>query len=103
MLALPGANAGRLSLVVTCQALPQLVFILVGGVIADRMSRPRLMVLADVLGAAAGTGLASMMLTRHAPLVAMCLLAVAAGMATALFAPAMDGLVPSVVPANCLQ
>ncbi|WP_327188198.1 MFS transporter [Streptomyces sp. NBC_01334] len=103
VLALPGASAGRLSLVVACQALPQLVFILVGGVIADRMSRPRLMVSADVLGAAAYTGLAAMVLTGHAPLVAMCMLAVAAGTATALFAPAMDGLVPSVVPAARLQ
>ncbi|SES20403.1 Predicted arabinose efflux permease, MFS family [Streptomyces sp. yr375] len=103
VLALPGASAGRLSLVVACQALPQLVFILVGGVIADRMSRSRLMVLADVLGAGAYAGLATMVLTGHAPLPAMCLLAMAAGTATALFAPAMDGLVPLVVPADRLQ
>lgn len=103
VLALPGASAARLSLVLACQALPQLVFILVGGVIADRMSRPRLMVLADALGATAYAGLAAMVLTGHAPLVAMCLLAVVAGTATALFAPAMDGVVPSVVPAGRLQ
>ncbi|WP_406200783.1 MFS transporter [Streptomyces sp. NBC_01017] len=103
VLALPGSGAGRLSLVVACQALPQLVFILAGGVIADRMSRSGLMVLADVLGAGAYAGLAAMVLTGHAPLVAMCLLAVAAGTATALFAPAMDGLVPLIVPADRLQ
>ncbi|MGW6796794.1 MFS transporter [Streptomyces chartreusis] len=103
VLSLPGASAGRLSLVVACQALPQLVFILVGGVIADRMSRSRLMVSADVLGAAAYAGLAAMVLTGYAPLTAMCLLAVAAGTATALFAPAMDGLVPLVVAADRLQ
>ncbi len=103
VLGLPGASAGRLSLVVACQAVPQLVFVLVGGVIADRVSRSRLMVLADVLGAGAYAGLAGMVLTGHAPLVAMCLLAVAAGTATALFAPAMDGLVPLVVPADRLQ
>ena len=103
VLALPGAGAGRLSLVLACQALPQLVFILVGGVIADRVSRSTLMVLADVLGAAAYAGLATMVLSGHAPLVAMCLLAVAAGTATALFSPAMDGLVPLVVPAGRLQ
>ncbi|MFF4864950.1 MFS transporter [Streptomyces sp. NPDC001231] len=103
VLALPGASAGRLSLVLACQALPQLVFILVGGVIADRMSRSRLMVLADALGAAAYAGLAAMVLSGHAPLVALCLLAVAAGTATALLSPAMDGLVPLVVPADRLQ
>lgn len=103
VLALPGAGPGRLSLVVACQAVPQLVFILVGGVIADRMSRSRLMAVADVLGAGAYAGLAAMVLTGHAPLWAMCLLAVVAGTATALFAPAMDGLVPLLVPSARLQ
>ncbi|MFF4251568.1 MFS transporter [Streptomyces sp. NPDC001663] len=103
VLALPGASAGRLSLVLACQAVPQLVFILAGGVIADRMSRSRLMALADGLGAGAYAGLAAMVLTGHAPLAAMCLLAVVAGTATALFAPAMDGLVPLLVPADRLQ
>ncbi|MET7744941.1 MFS transporter [Streptomyces sp. NPDC005385] len=103
VLALPGASAGRLSLVLACQAVPQLAFVLVGGVIADRMSRSRLMVLADVLGAGAYAGLAAMVLTGHAPLAAMCLLAVAAGTASALFGPAMDGMVPLVVPRDRLQ
>ncbi|MEU1087374.1 MFS transporter [Streptomyces sp. NPDC005892] len=99
VLALPGSGPGRLSLVLACQALPQLVFVLVGGVVADRTSRSRLMVLADV----AYAGLAAMVLTGHAPLGAMCVLAVLAGTATAMFAPAMDGVVPLVVPADRLQ
>lgn len=103
VLALPGAGAGQLSLVASCQALPQLAFILVGGVIADRMSRSRLMVAADLLGAAAYAGLAAMVLTGRAPLIAMCLLAFLAGTAGALFAPAMNGVVPSLVPVAHLQ
>ncbi|MPY62904.1 MFS transporter [Streptomyces spongiae] len=103
VLALPGAGPGRLSLVLACQALPQLVFVLVGGVIADRMSRARVMVAADVVGAGAYGGLAALVLTGHAPLMAMCALAVVAGTATALFSPAMDGMVPLVVPADRLQ
>ncbi|MEU9922583.1 MFS transporter [Streptomyces griseoluteus] len=103
VLALPGASAGRLSLVLACQALPQLALVLVGGVIADRMSRSRLMMLADVLGAGAYAALAVIVLTGHAPLPAMCLLAVAAGTANSLFAPAMEGVVPLIVPADRLQ
>ncbi|MFG3133470.1 MFS transporter [Streptomyces tendae] len=103
VLALPGATGSRLSLVLACQALPQLLFILIGGVIADRMSRSRLMALSDLLGAAAYGCLAAMVLTEHAPLVAMCALAVVAGTATALFSPAMDGVLPTVVPADQLQ
>ncbi|MET9531111.1 MFS transporter [Streptomyces sp. NPDC006649] len=103
VLALPGATPGRLSLVLACQALPQLALILVGGVIADRMSRSRLMMISDCLGAAAYAGLAAMTLTGHAPLTAMCLLAVVAGTASALFAPAMSGVVPQIVPTAQLQ
>ncbi|MFC9158868.1 MFS transporter [Streptomyces bauhiniae] len=103
VLTLPGASAGRLSLVLACQALPQLALVLVGGLIADRMSRSRLMMLADVLGAGAYAALAALVLTGHAPLPAMCLLAVAAGTANSLFAPAMEGLVPLIVPADRLQ
>ncbi|MEV8431382.1 MFS transporter [Streptomyces sp. HUAS 31] len=103
VLGLPGATPGRLSLVVACQALPQLVFILIGGVIADRMSRARLMVVADIVGAAAYAGLAGLVLSGHAPMILMCVLAVVAGTATALFSPAMAGLVPLVVEEDKLQ
>lgn len=103
VLSLPGATPGRLSLVLACQALPQLVLILVGGVIADRMSRSRLMMISDCLGVVAYGGLAAMVLTGHAPLTAMCLLAVVAGTASALFAPAMSGVVPQLVPAAQFQ
>ncbi len=103
VLALPGASPGRLSLVLACQAVPQLLFVLVGGVIADRMSRSRLMTAADVVGAAAYGGLAALVLAGHAPLVPMCVLAEAAGTATELVSPAMDGVVPLVVPAGHLQ
>ncbi|WP_405779727.1 MFS transporter [Streptomyces sp. NBC_00859] len=103
VLSLPGATPARLSLVLACQALPQLVLILAGGVVADRMSRSRLMMFADCLGATAYAGLAAMVITGHAPLTAMCLLAVLAGAAGALFAPAMSGVVPLIVPAPQLQ
>lgn len=103
VLALPGAGPGRLSLVLSCQSLPLVVFILVGGVIADRMSRSRLMMFSDLLGGAAYAGLAVMVLTGDAPLLPMCLLAVLAGTGTALFFPAMNGVVPLIVPAEQLQ
>ncbi|MDI5970136.1 MFS transporter [Streptomyces sp. SL13] len=103
VLALPGASAGRLSLVQCCLALPQVTFVLAGGVVADRMSRSRLMVVSDLLGGPAYAGLAVMVLTRHAPLPAMCLLTAVAGTGTALFWPAMAGVVPLLVRADRLQ
>ncbi|MFG2963904.1 MFS transporter [Streptomyces sp. NPDC048288] len=103
VLSLPGASPGELSLVVACQAVPQLVLVLVGGVIADRVSRSGLMAAADVLGALSYGGLAAMVLGGHAPVAALCALAVTAGIASALFGPAMDGVVPQLVPVEALQ
>ncbi|MBW8798770.1 MAG: MFS transporter [Streptomyces sp.] len=103
VLSLPGATPGDLSLVVACQAVPQLALVLVGGVIADRVSRSALMAVADLLGALSYGGLAAMVLSGHAPVAALCVLAVTAGTATALFSPAMDGIIPMLVPSEALQ
>lgn len=103
ILALPGASPGRLSLILACQALPQLPFILAGGVVADRFSRSRVMVIADVVGFLAYAGLAAMVLSGQGQLAAMCALAALAGVATALFQPAVEGIVPQLVPRERLQ
>lgn len=103
VLSLPGATPGELSLVVACQAVPQLALVLVGGVIADRVSRSGLMAVSDLLGALSYGGLAAMVLSGHAPVAALCALAVTAGIASALFGPAMDGVVPQLVPSEALQ
>jgi Transmembrane secretion effector len=41
VLGLPGATAATLSVVLTAEALPMVAFMLVGGVIADRLPRQR--------------------------------------------------------------
>ncbi|MGW7823068.1 MFS transporter [Streptomyces puniciscabiei] len=103
VLSLPGATPGELSLVVACQAIPQLALVLVGGVVADRVSRSWLMAVSDVVGALSYGGLAVLVLSGHAPVAALCALVVMAGTASALFAPAMDGVVPQLVSADALQ
>ncbi|MEU5538960.1 MFS transporter [Streptomyces sp. NPDC020362] len=103
VLSLPGATPGKLSLVVACQAVPQLALVLVGGVIADRVPRSGLMAVSDILGALSYGGLAVMVLSGHAPVVALCALAAMAGIASALFSPAMDGVIPQLVPPAALQ
>ncbi|QKW05326.1 MFS transporter [Streptomyces sp. NA04227] len=103
VLGLPGTGPGTLSLVLACQALPQLAFVLFGGVLADRMARARVMMSADVVGAGAYAALAALVLADRAPVPALCALAVVAGSATALFAPAMEGIVPLLVERDRLQ
>src|SRR4029453_2222378 len=67
VLALPGATATTLSLVVAAEAITLVAFMLVGGVIADRLPRFRVMVAADLGAALAWGGLAVMLLPRWAP------------------------------------
>ncbi len=103
VLALPGASPGRLSLVLTAQALPQLAFVLLGGLLGDRFSRNRLMICADLLAGLAYTALAVMVLSGHAPLVGLLIAAGLAGIGSALFQPASSGLLPEFVPGRLLQ
>ncbi|MQY12953.1 Enterobactin exporter EntS [Streptomyces sp. RB5] len=103
VLGLPGATPAELSLVLACQALPVVLFVLVGGVIADRMSRSRVMVLAELGGGVAYAALAAMVLSGHAPLWALCVLAAFAGSASTLFHPASEGVVPLIVDERRLQ
>lgn len=103
VLALPGATPTTLSVVLAANTGTQLIFLLVGGVLADRMSRYRLMVASDTVTALAWAGVAVMMLTGWAPLWLLILAASVAGLAEALFFPALTGVIPEVVPADQLQ
>lgn len=103
VLAQPGATGADLSLVLACQAAPQLVFILLGGVIADRVSRARLMVGAELLAGTARATLAALVFAGSSQFGLMTVAAVFAGLATAMFTPAMTGLVPELVDEAQLQ
>jgi MFS family permease len=103
VLALPGATATTLSVVTAAEAITLVAFMLVGGVIADRLPRFRVMVAADLGAALAWGALAVMLLTGWAPLGMMVAASGLAGVATALFYPALTGVVPEVVPAERLQ
>lgn len=103
ILALPHATPTTLSVVLAANSGTLLVFLLFGGVIADRMPRYRIMYGADALSGAAWGGIAVMLLTGWTPIPALSILAAIAGLGMALFWPAMIGVVPEVVPADRLQ
>jgi predicted MFS family arabinose efflux permease len=103
VLALPGATATTLSVVVAAEALSMVVFMLVGGVIADRLPRFRVMVSADLAAASAWAALATLLITGWAPVWLLVTLSAVAGMASAIFFPASTGVVPEVVPTDRLQ
>lgn len=103
VLALPGGTAMTLSIVTAAEALSMVAFMLVGGVIADRLPRFRVMVAADLAAALGWGALAALLITGWAPLGLLIAASAFAGMATALFYPAFTGIVPEVVEEPKLQ
>lgn len=102
ILALTGSKSD-VGFVVAARSAPQLVFLLVGGVFADRLPRHRVMVASDIVAGAAQAGVAALLLTGNARLWHLLVLAAVNGGASAFFGPASRGIVPQTVPASELQ
>lgn len=77
---------------------PQVVLVLVGGVISDRMERRRVMLAADVVRAVCLAALAVLSLSGEIQLWHLVAFAAVYGAASAFFMPAFEALVPSLVP-----
>lgn len=89
-----------LSLIGIAMTVPTLAFLLLGGVLSDRMDRRRIMLAADV-GRALVVGLmAALSLTGALELWHMVALVAAYGAAAAFFGPAFDAITPQVLPAG---
>ena len=92
-----------LGLVLASAWVPQIVFILVGGVWADRLPRDVVMTAANLLSGAAQAGVAVLLLLHVAQLWHLVVLQVARGIATSFFFPASQGVVPHTVEPDHLQ
>ncbi|HSK32352.1 MAG TPA: MFS transporter [Propionicimonas sp.] len=103
VLALPGADAGTLSIVLAAQTIPLVLFMLVGGVVADRYPRSLVLLWGQLLAAASWSGIGVMMLTGTTPLWLLCIASAVAGMSGAAVYPALSGIIPDLVPAHLLQ
>src|SRR5829696_585998 len=82
-----------IGLVLASFSAPRVLFLLIGGVWADRLQRRRVMIGADVVRAAAQLFLAAAVLTGSASLLVFMLAAAITGTASAFFQPASTGLV----------
>ncbi len=83
--------------------IPQIVFMLVGGVWADRLPRNLVMVASDLVTGAAQATTAVLVLTGSAELWHLVALQAVGGTAFAFFFPASTGLIPQTVEAPLLQ
>lgn len=92
-----------LGLVLAARTLPQVVFLLLGGIWADRLPRHRVMVASSLLSGASQGLLALLLILHTAELWHLVALAAANGSASAFFFPASSGVIPQTVEPALLQ
>lgn len=96
-------SASDLGLVVAAGFVPQVFFILVGGIWADRLPRHHVMVVSDLVAGGAQAAIAALVLTGSAEIWHLLALQVVRGVASSFFFPASQGIVPQTISARLLQ
>jgi len=92
-----------IGLVLAASRAPLVLTVLAGGVVADRLSRRRLMVVADVVRAGALALTAGLLLAGTAQIWQLLVLQAVTGTAAGFFYPAATGLLPLAVRPDLLQ
>ncbi len=102
VLAIDG-SASSIGIVLAVRSGALLVSLLLGGVVADRVSRRAIMVCADVARLATQGLLAGLVIAGGADVWSVALLSGLTGIATGFFNPASTGLLPAIVAPEQLQ
>ena len=92
-----------LGLVLAARLLPMVLFMLAGGVWADRVPRQRLMILSHLVRLVSQAALGLLLVVGDARIWQLVALQAVHGVATAFYRPATSGLVPQTVPPERLQ
>jgi MFS family permease len=98
-----GGSASAVGLVLACRVLPLVGSLLIGGVVADRISRRTVMVAADLVRLATQGTLGVLLIAGEPPIWSLAVLSGLTGAATGFFNPASTGLMPTVVAPELLQ
>ncbi|WP_444468322.1 MFS transporter [Streptomyces rochei] len=98
-----GGGAGSLGVVLATNTVPTIVFLLAGGLFADRLSRSLLLFAGNLLAAGAQGALAVTVATGHATTVSIAACGFVSGTAASFVVPAAQGAVAQIVPAQHLQ
>lgn len=97
-----GGTASDIGYVATARLVPLIGFLLIGGVIADRLPRYLVVIAASLVQACAQGASAVLLLTGSARIWQLATLAAAGGLASGFYYPAARGLLPQTVPASQL-
>jgi len=103
VLASPGGTATRLSIVMACESIPLLAFVLIGGVIADRVQRSRVVVVGLALSALSFSAIGAMLIDASSPWWLLGVAAAVSGVGIAIMNPALAAIVPELVAAEQLH
>src|SRR5262245_18483610 len=98
-----GGSPSEVGLVLAARTLSLAACVLVGGVVADRISRRAVMVGADLVRLGSQRATAALLIGGAADVWSIALLAAVGGAATGFFSPASTGLLPAIVSADELQ
>ena len=91
------AGSAKLGIVLLCQAVGELTTLLIGGALADRFSRRRLMIVSDLTRLVAVGALAGVDASGHLTFPLLVVFAVLVGLGDGFFYPAFGAIVPLVV------
>ena len=96
-------SATALGQVLAAHTIPMVLFLLWGGVIADRFSRVLIIQVSNVVSGVTQAAIALLVITGTADLPTVIALSAVHGLVSAMSYPAMNGLVPQLVPRDELQ
>ena len=109
MIALPfailamGGSVGQVGLVLGARAVPNAIFLLVGGVWADRLPRRLVMLTSDLVRGATMVAIFAVLVSDHGSIWALVALSAIYGVGEAFFRPALSGVIPQCVSSDRLQ
>ena len=103
VLSLPGADGSDLSIVMGARYLPLIIFMLFGGVFADRFQRNRIVGGSDIIGSALVAVSAISLIAGFSSILLLAVMGALFGFLNALWWPAMSGVLPEILPKEKLQ
>lgn len=96
-------SAAALGQVLAARSIPMVLFLLLGGVIADRLGRRLVIQVSNAVSVLSQAAAAALVISGHAELWQLVVIEAVNGTAAATSFPAMQGMVPQLVPRAQLQ
>ncbi|MCW2529706.1 MAG: major facilitator superfamily protein, partial [Pseudonocardiales bacterium] len=94
---------GALALLGVCATVPQLLALLGGGVLSDRLNRRRILLVTDAVRCGAIAVMASLVLVGQVRMWHLVVVSIIYGLGAGVAAPAFDAIVPDLVPTEDLE